>query len=178
MNINKEKIWILLYILFAKNLPISYHCKPAKILRGWFARKILKEVGNEINIEHGAAFNGECSIGNKSGIGVHCELNGSVCIGSNVMMGPEVVIYTQNHATMRTDISMREQEYNRVETVIIEDDVWIGRRVIILPGVRIGKGSVLGAGTVIARDIPSYSVVVGNPAKVVKNRKVSLVDKI
>ena len=57
-----------------------------------------------------------------------------------------------------------------VKPIVIEDDVWIGRRVIILPGVTIGRGSVIGAGAVVAKDIPPYSVAVGNPCKVVRNR--------
>ncbi len=55
-------------------------------------------------------------------------------------------------------------------TVIIEDDVWIGGNVTILPGVTIGKGSIIGACAVVAKSIPEYSVV-GNPAKIIKNRK-------
>ena len=57
-----------------------------------------------------------------------------------------------------------------IRPVIIEDDVWIGARVIILPGVTIGTGSVIGAGAVISKSIPPYSVAVGNPARIVKNR--------
>jgi maltose O-acetyltransferase len=86
-------------------------------------------------------------------------------------MGPEVVIYTQNHSSKRTDITMQEQGFDNAKPVIIGNDVWIGRRVIILPGVIIGKGSVIGAGAVVSKNIPAYSVAVGNPAKVVKNRK-------
>ena len=56
--------------------------------------------------------------------------------------------------------------------VIIEDDVWIGSRVTILPGVTIGEGSVIGASAVVAKSVPPYSVVVGNPAKIVKTRKI------
>ena len=54
--------------------------------------------------------------------------------------------------------------------VIIGDYVWIGRRVIVLPGVQIGKGAVVGAGSIVSKDIPDYAVAVGNPAKVVKYR--------
>ncbi|ASM48732.1 chloramphenicol O-acetyltransferase [Pseudoalteromonas espejiana DSM 9414] len=86
------------------------------------------------------------------------------------MMGPEVVVYTRNHAIDRVDIPMCQQGFKEIAPVYIEDDVWIGRRVIILPGVSIGKGCVLGAGSVIAKDIPPYSIVVGNPGKVIRNR--------
>jgi maltose O-acetyltransferase len=56
-----------------------------------------------------------------------------------------------------------------IKAVIIEDNVWIGARVIILPGVTIGKGSTIGAGAVVSKNIPPYSVAVGNPARVVKS---------
>lgn len=86
------------------------------------------------------------------------------------MMGPNVIIYTQNHRTDRTDIPMREQGMCEIKPVTIEDDVWLGARVCILPGVTIGKGSIIGACAVVSKSIPPYSLAVGNPAKVVKTR--------
>lgn len=65
---------------------------------------------------------------------------------------------------------MSQQGIRPPKPVVIGDDVWIGARVIILPGVTVGKGAVLGAGTVVARDVPEWAVVVGNPARVVKFR--------
>lgn len=65
---------------------------------------------------------------------------------------------------------MRKQGMTEIRPVHIEDDVWIGARVCILPGVTIGKGSVIGACAVVSKSIPPYSVAVGNPAKVVKTR--------
>lgn len=159
-----------LYKLTAKNLPVSGKSKFAKKIRGWFGKKIMMHTGENINIEKGAIFNSKCTLGDKSGIGINCELYGTVHIGRYVNMGPEVVVYTRNHSTMRCDISMQEQGYVDECPVVIEDDVWIGRRVIILPGVTIGKGSVIGAGAVVPKSIPPYSVAVGNPAKIVKMR--------
>src|ERR1019366_5393777 len=91
-------------------------------------------------------------------------------IGSDVMMGPEVVIYSWNHVTSRVDIPMIQQGFTACSPVTIGDDVWIGRRVIILPGVTVGSGCVLGAGAVISRDVPPGAVAVGNPARVVRYR--------
>jgi maltose O-acetyltransferase len=125
-------------------------------------------------VEHGAQF--PCrsvSIGSKSGIGIDCSVGGGTRIGSNVMMGPEVLIYTRNHCTSRVDIPMIEQGYREDAPVAIGDDVWIGARVIILPGVTVGPGSVLGAGAVISKDVPPFAVVVGNPARVVRYRGAS-----
>lgn len=131
----------------------------------------MKDVGKNVNIEKGAIFRSQVSIGDYSGIGVRCEIYGPITIGKYVMMGSEVVVYTQNHATSREDIPMQFQGYTEVKPVTIGDDVWIGRRVIILPGVKIGDGCVIGAGAVVSKDTPPYSVVVGNPARVVKFRK-------
>jgi maltose O-acetyltransferase len=66
---------------------------------------------------------------------------------------------------------MRLQGIKKAQPVSIEDDVWIGARVIILPGVRIGQGSIIGAGAVVAKNIPSYSICVGNPARIIRSRK-------
>lgn len=169
----KEKVFTLLYIIFAKNLPRTYHSRLSGKLRVFFGRRILKYCGKGVNIERGAIFNSSCSLGDYSGIGIKSELNGfgGIIIGKYVSMGPEVVVYTCNHSTKRTDIPIQMQGYDELKPVTIEDDVWIGRRVIILPGVTIGKGSVIGAGAVVSKDIPPYSIAVGVPARPVKNRK-------
>ena len=86
------------------------------------------------------------------------------------MMGPEVLIYSTNHCTSRTDIPINQQGNRSIAPVQIGDDVWIGARVIILPGVIVGSGSVLGAGAVVSKDVPPSAVVVGNPARVVHYR--------
>lgn len=86
------------------------------------------------------------------------------------MMGPDVIIYTSNHETSRWDIPMRGQGATPKEKVTIGDDVWIGARVIILPGVTIGKGVILAAGAVVTKDIPDYAVVGGIPGKIIKFR--------
>lgn len=86
-------------------------------------------------------------------------------------MGPEVFIYTQNHNFSEIDVNIDQQGWSIEEPVIIEDNVWIGSRVTILPGVTIGKGSVIGASAVVTKSVSPYSVVAGNPAKIVKTRK-------
>lgn len=86
------------------------------------------------------------------------------------MMGPEVTILTHTHRIDRTDIPMGQQG-SMVSEVVIGDDVWIGMRAIILPGVRIGSGAVIGAGAVVTKDVPDYAVVGGVPARVIRYRK-------
>ena len=86
-------------------------------------------------------------------------------------MGPEVIIYTQNHSYSKKSVLIRNQGYDDYKKVVIEDDVWIGRRAMIMPGSHIGKGAVIAAGSVVSGNVPEYAVVGGVPAKVIKYRK-------
>ena len=152
------------------SLPIS---KVIRKIRGRVAANCFDKHGRNINIEKGANFgrgNG-IEIGDNSGIGVNCEVRGPLEIGKDVMMGPEVRIMTSSHNTSQTDIPMCQQGHLPKRKVTICDDVWIGTRVIILPGVTIGKGAIIGAGAVVTKDVPEYAVVAGVPAKVIKYRK-------
>ena len=130
--------------------------------------------GKDINIQRKATISRRVSIGDCSGIGMDCVIQGGVKIGKNVMMGPQVFIYTQNHCHERIDIPMITQGYEEEKPVVIEDDVWIGSRVTILPGVHIGEGSIIGASAVVTKNVPAYAIVGGNPARVLKSRKTEL----
>jgi maltose O-acetyltransferase len=142
-------------------------------LRSIIAGKCFDYAGKNINIEQNANFgNGNgIEIGDNSGVGVRCSIRGPLTIGSNVMMGPEVVIITSNHNFSRVDIPMNIQGSLPQEKVIIGNDVWIGTRVIILPGVRIGNGVIIGAGSIVTKDVPDYAIVAGNPARIIRFRK-------
>ncbi len=166
----RKKILYILYSLTSAWLPISQRAAFAKKLRVFWAKRIVLECGKNINIERKAVFGPQVKIGDRSGIGINCELYGPVTIGKDVMMGPEVVIYTSGHRHDRTDVPMICQGSTEPEPVSIGDDCWIGRRVMIMPGVTIGKGCVIGAGAVVTKDVPDYSIAGGVPAKVIKNR--------
>lgn len=166
----KEKILYVAYQMLAAWLPESRRMKAAKKLRNWFARKICKGVDVTANIERKARFNPKVIVGERSAIGIGCELDGPVLIGKNVMMGPETVIYTRNHKSDDLDVPMIDQGYEEYKPVIIEDDVWIGRRAIILPGVTIGKGCIIGAGAVVTANTEPYAIYGGVPAKMIKRR--------
>lgn len=142
-----------------------------KYIRQTLSKNILEYMGENVNIERKARINSKIKIGDNSSLGIEAIVQGYVTIGKNVMMGPECLIYTINHKTDRVDIPMIEQGMTNPKPVIIEDDVWIGRRVIILPGVNIGEGSIIGAGTVVTKNVEPYSICVGNPGRIVKNRK-------
>lgn len=164
----------LVYLNFARYLPRSssrYNFGAQKI-RAYLASKILVKAGKNINIETGALFDCNIKLGDNSGIGVNCRLTlGPITIGNNVMMGPDVIIHTRNHRHDRWDIPMNEQGFEEARPVIIGNDVWIGSRVIILPGVTIGDGCIIGAGAVVTKSIEPFSIAVGNPAKIIKKRK-------
>ena len=118
-----------------------------------------------------AEFEYDTILGEKSGIGIRAVIPPMVTIGKNVMMGPECHIYTAFHEYGRTDIPMIEQGYAARKPVVIGNDVWIGLRVIIMPGVHIGNGCIIGAGAVVTHDVPDYAVVGGVPAKIIRFRK-------
>lgn len=159
--------------LFASHLPESFFWINfgQKQIRAFCGKLILSKCGEGVNIEKGAVFPSSVELGDYSGLGIRAQINGKTVIGKHVMMGPEVCIYVRNHMFIRTDIPMDQQGFSDERPVIIEDDVWIGARAIILPGVHIGTGAVIGAGSVVTKDVPDYAVIGGNPARILRMRK-------
>lgn len=92
----------------------------------------------------------------------------NVTIGDNVFIGPNCAIYTACHPT---DVALRNQGLEYAKPVTIGNDVWLGGNCVILPGVTIGHGSTIGAGSVVVHDIPPHSIAVGNPCQVIKQLK-------
>lgn len=163
-----------LYEGFARYLPKT--SSPIKIgqkaIRGWCMRHILPYTGQKINIGRNADISRKVSIGNESSIGDRSYLQGEIHIGEFVMMGQECRIYTTNHRMDNTEIPMCHQGDDLEKPVYIGNDVWIGSRVTILPGVHIGDGAVIGASAVVTKDVPEYAVIGGNPARILNYRKV------
>lgn len=163
----------VLYYGFARHLPASY--KPyawgAKWARRQCAARLLDHCGKAVNVEHGAEFGAGRGIrlGDRSGLGVNCKV-GECEIGNDVMMGPDVVFIGGNHEFDRTDVPMMDQGRRSSRPISIGDDVWIGTRVIVLPGVQVGAGAILAAGAVVTKDVPPRAIVGGNPARVVRFR--------
>lgn len=98
---------------------------------------------------------------------------GKIKIGNRVLIGPGTGLFTAIHPI---DPKIRATGIEKGADISLEDDVWIGGNVTILPGVTIGEGSIIGAGSVVTKDIPKMSIALGNPAKVV--RKITNQDKI
>ncbi len=171
----KRLIFCILYYGFAQWLPSSYirGCAGFGVLRYWICKQLFAHCGKGARIEPRAFFNSgrNVSLGDYSSIGENAKIRGSVKIGNHVMMGEEVIIISWNHEFTRTDVPMTEQGFRTEKTVTIGDDVWIGSRVILLAGVTVGRGSIIGAGAVVAKDVPEWAIVVGNPARVIKLRQ-------
>lgn len=87
------------------------------------------------------------------------------------MMGPNCYILGANHSFDNTDIPMIKQGMSIQKVTIIEDDVWIGRNVTFTPGRTVKKGTIVGACTLLCKDFPEYSIVGGNPSKLIRSRK-------
>ena len=172
----KKLICRALYVLIFSWFPSSFLPvvgKPCMKLRTAMVRGYADYVGKNVNIQRKAAITSKLRIGEKSGIRANSYISGPVTIGKFVNMGPECHIITSNHRHDRTDITMQKQGYTEPKEVVIGDDVWIGTRVTILPGVHIGSGSIIGAGAVVTHDIPPYSIAGGVPAKVIKHRQMT-----
>ena len=168
----KRKIGAFLYYFIFKNMPASY--SGIKIGQKYFrymcGKLMLESCGKNVNIERNAYFSHKVQIGDYSGIGVNAKIYGTCIIGDHVMMGEDCTIITRNHKFSSIDKPMMFQGFDDERPVIIGDDVWIGDRVTILPGVNIGNGSIIAAGAVVTHDVPEYSIVGGVPAKIIKKR--------
>lgn len=167
----KKIAWMLYYTigfhLPKSNAKISFG---AKKIRAFLVKRFARQVGKNVNIQCKVTISRKLVIGNNSGIGIGSSVQGDVVIGNDVMIGPECYIYTQNHKHNDLSKPMITQGYEEEKKVIIADDVWIGSRVTILPGVTIGKGAIIGASTVVTKNVPPYSIFCGNPGVVVKMR--------
>ena len=139
-------------------------------IRRWLVKGFTGSKSRGLYINRNATISRDIKIGNNSGIGANSVIGKCTSIGDNVMMGPQCMIYTRNHRFDRVDIPMNQQGMQDFKPVVIGNDVWIGARVTILPGVQIGNGCIIGAGAVVTKDLPDFAIGGGNPARVLKFR--------
>lgn len=136
-----------LFSSFGSNIYIDYNC--------YFRYYSKITIGNDVTINRGCRF-----------FGSHHNKDAIIRIGNNVAIAPDVSFFSASHDYTQLNLP------DTAKSIIIKDNVWIGGRSIILPGVTIGEGCVIGAGSVVSSNIPDWSVAVGNPAKVIKQRKI------
>ncbi len=166
-----------LYYLFARSLPstsmpLGRYCNA---IRGALCKKIFAQLGKGSVVKKGAYFGSgsELRLGINSQLGENSRVEHDTIIGDNVMMGLEVLILSTRHSTEGVDIPFIDQGYLPRAPVTVCNNVWIGARVIILPGVTVNEGAVIAAGAIVTSDVPPFTIVAGVPARVVKNRVTS-----
>ena len=175
--------------------PFGYFFLFIYLLYGSFSRVIywvlLKNIGennfihplaslrNHKNIEIGCnvvinknvtLWVGSLKLGNNVQINPNTCIYGRVIIGDNVMIAPNCMIASGNHGIEITGEAMITQECTTKGPIQIGNDVWIASNSILLDGVNIGSGAIVGAGSVVTKNVPPMAIVVGNPARVVKYR--------
>lgn len=171
------KVYQLIYLAFyyglARWLPqTGRFFNMGGIIRRILCKGIFKKCGKNVNIERGACFGSgvNIEIGDYSGIGLNAYIPGDTIIGKYVMMGPNCIIFQSNHKTDDISTPMMFQGMTERKQTVIGDDVWIGQNVTMTPGRRIEDGTIIAAGCVLTKDFPAYSVVGGNPSKLIKKR--------
>ena len=170
-----QTFYLLLYHGFAKHLPsVDVPLgRYAQQLRNHCARRLLKRCGRSVRVNPKVQFGS----GTRVAVGSNCNLSermwviGDLTLGDDVMIGPEVVFISYNHAYDDLDVPMRAQGATESKPIVVGNDVWIGMRALIMPGVRLGNHSIVAAGSVVTKDVPEWGIVGGNPAKLIKFRK-------
>ncbi|QIZ72490.1 acyltransferase [Oxynema aestuarii] len=147
---------------------------PLRKIRMAYLKAYLPEVGAGTSVQMGCRFlNGrKVHLGDRNVINFGCLFDGrhyEIRTGSDVSIGPEATILTLGHDPQSPEFSDKGGD------VIIGDRVWIAYRAVVLPGVTIGEGAVVGAGSVVTKDVEPYSIVAGVPAKVIGRRNSKLI---
>ncbi len=168
-----KKLALLLYYGLAQALPDFFvpGGNAFNSLRCRLLQSIVDGFGNGNTVD-GRVYVGD---GRAVTIGSRCQINrgarlANVRIGDCSMVAPDVVFIARLHRTTSLHIPMVDQGEVEFPQAVVEEDVWIGQRAIIMPGVRLGRGSIVGAGAVVTRDVPPYAVVGGVPARLIKMR--------
>ncbi len=156
-------------------------------LRRNFYSKELRSLGINPVFESGVRFGqpDTIDVGDNCIFGRNVNINAGECngvhIGNYVAIADGTYLRSANHSFSRTDIPISSQGHysaeisfnNKVYSIVIEDDVWVGARAIILSGARIGKGSIIAAGAMVSGCIPPYSIVIGNPGMITAKRNIN-----
>lgn len=118
-----------------------------------------------------ASQNRTINIGNNVYLGHRVHLGCNAQIGNDVLFASNVALVGGDHKIDSIDGLIRNSGREEIKTIHIEDDVWVGHSAIILHGIRIGKGAVVAAGSVVTKNVPPMAIVAGNPAKFIRYRK-------
>ncbi len=163
------------YYGFASKLPSSIYPggRYYNFIRLFLLRKIIK-IGSNVTIQKGV-YVGD---GNNVEVGNNCQINefvrlDNVSIGDKVMLARETIILGKMHSFDQVDTCMITQGSKLTSRSVVENDVWLGLRVIVMPGKRIASGCIIAAGTVVTKDTKPFGLYAGVPARRIKCRKTS-----
>ena len=168
-----KKIYLLLYYMFVNKIPSSHF--PGGVFfnkfRLFFVKRIIT-IGTNNRFQRNVYFGD----GNKIEIGSNCQINDNirldnVKIGNNVMIARDSVFLGKSHNFDNLNAPMNEQGILELEQTIVENDVWIGLRAIIMPGIKIESGSIIAAGTVLTKSTEKNGIYAGVPGKLIRIRK-------
>ncbi len=168
-NQARPRLWVKLFLN-----PFKHKKGKGSLIRRRTRMDVLPfnyfEIGKDSTIEDFSTINngvGDVVIGDRTRIGLGCVLIGPVKVGNDIMFAQNIVVSGLNHGYRDIEIPPSLQP---VETkqIVIEDEVWIGANAVITAGITIGKHSVIAAGSVVTKTVPPYSVVGGNPAKILR----------
>lgn len=171
----KQTVCLFLYYGFATFLPNSYSCFGGKVsnrIRVYLCKRIFKKCGNIRTINRKVSFGSGRNIemGDDSGIGANTQIPSNTIIGKNTILSRNCFILSRNHQFDRVDIPIIAQGFKEYKQTIIGDDCWIGMNSLLTPGRKIEQGTIVAMGSVLTKDFPKYSIVGGNPAKLLKSR--------
>jgi len=133
-----------------------------------FARSVSENITVESGVFLGDAR--DIEIGRNVQINEDCWIR-NVSIGEDVMLAPRVMVLNYGHNAESVDVPMNSQGVRVYPRTVIENDVWVGAAAIVMPGVKVCTGSIVAAGSIVTKDTEPYSVVGGNPARLIKYRK-------
>ena len=168
-----KKLNLAFYYAIFYNLPHSRFLSFTSTWRVWYVSKVLQLMpyDKKSKIEYNVYLSNAAGIT----IGYNCRINENVfiqqaTIGNNVLIAPNVAILSVSHNHENLEIPIVDQGDTVSNPPIIEDGVWLGRNVVVMPGIIIGEGAIVGAGAVVTKNVEPYTVVGGVPAKFIKSR--------
>ena len=167
----KRKVFYLIYNIFAKQLPRTYmpYSFGSKYIRYICVKNFINKCGKNVKIQTGVLLSPFIEIGDNVEINENVRIRANVKIGNDVLIAPNVQLISLNHEFKSREVSIKYQKEIK-GFIEIEDDVWLGTSAIILANTSIRKGSIVGAGAIVTKDVEPYMIVAGNPALIISKR--------
>ncbi len=167
----KRKFFYLLYNVCGKYLPRTYmpYSLGSQHIRYFLVKNFINKCGKNVKIQTNVILSPAIEIGDNVDINENTRIRANVTIGNDVLVAPGVTLVATNHSFESIEQPIREQG-EVTGKIVIEDDVWLGTNVIVLPNVIVKRGAIVGAGSVVTKDVDNFSIVAGNPAKLIRKR--------